>query len=180
MKLKTLLGNKKALSAVVALIMLTAITLGVSLVAYSNRNNAYVARVNGAGITKDAYNQQLASLQFFYSQSGQKIDESMLKKNVLDTLIDNQLLQNYATEKQITINQEAINASYQQRVSAYKTEQDFLAALNKMYNTDKTQYQETIRQDLLREAVQKAVNQPLDTWLRQQRSTASISIYIHI
>lgn len=179
MMLKTLLANKKVLLGIITLLLLMLIALGAGIYTYSNRNDAYVARVNGVGITKDTYNQQLASLQFFYNQSGQKINEATLKKNVLDTLIDNQLLQNYATEKQITISQEAINASYRQRASTYKSEQDFLAALKKMYNIDKTQYQETIRQDLLREAVQKAVNKPLDAWLREQHSTASISIYIN-
>lgn len=72
MKLKILFANKKVLLGIIMLLLLAPIALGADIFTYSNRNDAYVARVNGVGITKDIYNQQLASLHFFITSLAKK------------------------------------------------------------------------------------------------------------
>lgn len=178
--MKKLIKNKKFLIALASALVFVIASIVIGLFALSNKNEGYVARVDGVGIPTAAFDEQITQQQAFYKQANQTTTDSELKQTTLNTLIDNQLLENYATQNAIKISQEQVNDYYNQRVSAYKSEQELLDTLNKLYGTNKEQYLQTIRYDLLRDAVQASVKQPLTEWLTTQRQTADIKIYISI
>lgn len=135
-----------------------------------------VATVNGHDITRTVFDAELEKKIVFYQHSEQEVDTATLQKDVLDQLIDKQIVEAYAEENEIHIDDEAVNNYYNQRVSSYDNEQAFLADLRQLYGLDKPAYLENVRYELLREAVQQHVDQPLTDWLETERSNSKIII----
>lgn len=174
------LKKNKLLLLIGAVLLVVLVVAGTLYLFSSNRNQNYAARVNGVGITKLAFTDQFNQIVSFYKQSNQTVNEQAIKQSVLDDLINKQLVTEYAQKNNIVISQEQIDAYYNQRASSYKSEQEFLATLTKLYGTNKEQYKATLAYDLLSSAVQQKVRQPLESWLQQQRQSAKITVYIKL
>ena len=171
--------NRKKIVVIIAVSTVGLLFVVVSLFGiYTFRNKNLALRVNGVGVPKSLYIEQSAQLAKFYSQSNQKISDDALRDTVLSNLTDNQLISNYAKKNGITVSTQAIESYYNQRKAGYENEQAFLNKINDLYGMNKEQYIQSIRNDLLREAVQAKVNQPLTAWLSEARKNAKITIYI--
>ncbi len=177
---------KKYFIVVLFLLLVTLITLFI-LNKINNLNNKdnYVAMVNGEGITKTDYGNEINETTTFFKFNHQKIDTPALKKNVLDEMIDNTLISQYAAKHNIIVYQQELDQRYSDAVRIYNSHNNitgasdsaFITQINKMYGMDKTEYQENLRMDILKEKVQESVGEPLTKWLMDQKQSTQISIF---
>lgn len=91
-----------------------------------------VATVNGVGIKKGEYKQELDSTYRRFHQSGQLIDGSMyeqLKKEVLESLINLIVLDQYSKDFSIAVDDGAVEKHLQKAVSKYPSKRAYLKSL---------------------------------------------------
>lgn len=149
-------------------------------------NTEKVASVNNTGISKSTYQKKVAETESFYKFGKQNMDNvSSLKGDVLDALIDEQIVRNYAEKKNIAVKTSEVESRYKQVVAGYNKNNSitsggdsaFLAKIHEMYGTEKEDYVQQLAYDILRDKVQTAVKMPLAKWLDIQRKTADIKKY---
>ncbi len=142
--------------------------------------------VNGVNISKADLNKEIQEQIDFYKSRNQKIpDDKTLQTDVTNVLIDNIIVSQYAAKHKITVSTAEVNNMYAEVVGVFNSHNNitgasdsaFLTQINKMYGMDKTEYQENLRMDILKEKVQESVGEPLTKWLQEQKKTADIKIY---
>lgn len=147
-----------------------------------------IASVNGITIKRLDFEKKLEEQNNFFEYSKQKISEKTAEtaeKDVLEKMIDEKLIENYAKDHKITASQGEISFRYQRVVenfnkgNNYKADDDslFLAKIKEMYGEKKEDYLEIIRMDILKEKVQGAVKIPLANWLTKQKNVSDIQRY---
>lgn len=143
------------------------------------QNNSFepkVAVVNGDSVLKSEFDKKVTFSKNFYTYKKQDLNNySTLEKDILDKLIEDKLIKQYAKNNNISVTDKEILTLYTQKTS--KTSEDkLLQQLKDMYDMEKQDYLEVLRKDILREKVQAAVKMPLLTWLEQQKAKADIKI----
>lgn len=144
----------------------------------------FVASVNGVAIKKQDFEKKLEEKNKFFEYSKQKISEDTAGKDILEKLIDEKLIENYAKDYKITVSEAEISSRYQivienfNKTNNYDTQDDllFLAKIKEMYGIGKNDYLNSIKWDILKEKVQAEVKMPLSDWLAQQKSVSDIRI----
>ncbi len=94
----------------------------------SQAKKAYAAVVNGKAITYDAWNDAFRNaLSRYDSKLVNSLDDrtiTIIKKNILDQLIENELLYDYA-KKKVRVSSAEINAEYQKIKKSFPSEDAF-------------------------------------------------------
>ncbi len=98
----------------------------------SQAKRAYAAVVNGKAITYDAWNDAFRNaLSRYDSKLVNSLDDrtiAIIKKNILDQLIENELLYEYA-KKKVRVSSAEINAEYQKIKKSFPSEDAFKSFL---------------------------------------------------
>lgn len=168
--------NKKTLFIFIAVIAIGAILFFI----YKNSGDNHIdskgiASVNGELIEKKELNKEVERMQKFYSSSKQNIENyPSLEKDMLERLIEQRLIEQYAEKNNLKINEDEVKSYYDNAVQREKSEPNLLEKLSEMYGMGKEEYLEKIRMDILREKVQKNVGKPLSEWLTEEKSKAKI------
>ncbi len=122
----------------------------------------------------------------FYKIQNKKIpDSNIIKQNITNDLINDELISKYAAKHNITVSGSEIDNRYQLNVGVYNSHNNipdasagaFLVQIDKLYGMGKDEYIENLRMDILKEKVQESVGIPLTIWLNEIRKTASIENY---
>ena len=120
----------------------------------------YVAIVNGKKITKEKYDRELASLKNRFKASGRRLtalQELELKKNLLESLINRELLYQESQKRGITIDEAQIQKQFEAVKKHYPDDATFKKALEKAHYTESG-----IRSQLKRAiAIEKFIDQEL-------------------
>src|SRR3990167_4211367 len=148
--------NKKTMKTLHLLLLTKKVRIGLALILvlftlaiYLKLN--YVAIVNGHLIQRSSYQNKLTQTNSFYSFSKQdSFLTAPVKKDTVDRLVDEQLVEKYAKDHKITVSESEVSAQYQVIVKAYnirnniKEEDDgqFLAKIKEMYDQSKNDYLE--------------------------------------
>ncbi len=114
---------------------------------------------------------------FLESQS-QVANPEAISQDVLNLIIDEALISQYAHNNDISVTQTEIDTRYRQLIDTYgETElEDRLTELYGHRGVDN--YSEVIRADILRDKVQSALpDMSLREWLENERSEAQIDIF---
>jgi parvulin-like peptidyl-prolyl isomerase len=138
----------RLLAAMVALVMLSAVLTGCGA--------QNVATVNGQGIPLSDLQQQFANVKQQYPQMFAGADAAARQKDfakrLLDNLIDQQLVAQYAQQNGITVDETQITKQLAQLKSQFKDDKTYQDALKK-FGTTEDKLKEQIRQQLLLQAV---------------------------
>lgn len=146
------MGNIKILS------LLTLMALSIEACAASSEAtsgaaewNIVMATVDGIPIKKAAYQQELDSTYQRFHQSGQMIDGSMyeqLKSEVLESLINLILLDQYGRSQGIGVNDAQVEQVFQEAVTQYPSKRKFIKSLQEAGLTEvdiRTRLKRTLR-----------------------------------
>lgn len=143
----------------------------------------YVGSVDAVKIMRVDYQKKLDQSKTFYTYSKQDLSKlTSLSKDTLNGMINDNLIQNYASGNNITVSDTEVENRYQQVIAGFNSREKitetgdtkFLEKIKQMYGTDKNTYLAQVRMDLLKEKVQKAVGMPLVKWLEKEKQTAKI------
>jgi len=152
----------------------------------SNPGTQSIASVNNNTISKSVYQKRLAETESFYKWGDQNVKNiSSLKGDVLDKLIDEEIIKDYAEKNKITVTANEIENRYKQVVAGYNKNNSitgggdsaFLTKIKDMYGTQKEDYLQQLAYDILRDKVQTAVKMPITKWLESQKKSADIKRY---
>jgi peptidyl-prolyl cis-trans isomerase C len=100
---------------------------------------AVVAKVNGVAIKKGEYTQALQATYQHFQQAGQLIDGDMreqVKQEVLESLINLIVLDDYSQTLSIVVDEGAVEKHYQEAVSTYASKSAYHEALEEAGLTD--------------------------------------------
>lgn len=137
-----------------------------------------VARVNGTYIDADIHSERISHRQMFLENQSQVANPEAISQDVLNLIIDEALISQYAQDNDISVTQTEIDTRYRQLIDTNgETElEDRLAELYGPRGVDN--YSEVIRADILRDKVQAALpGVSLREWLENERSEAQIDIF---
>jgi hypothetical protein len=138
-------------------------------------NKRYVALVGKEGIKREDFEKEISKKKHFFNWAKQEIDLSSLEKDVIDTMIDFELVNQYAKEKNITVGEGEVIKRFNQLVQGSgEPEEKLLSKISQMYGMKKTDYLEVLKKDILKEKVQESLGMPLGNWLEEQRKKVSI------
>lgn len=164
---------KKRPKTIITLTILVSAIVG--FLAINEQVDDYVISVNGRRISHTRYTEELQQREYFFRQANQDIDNSTLRRDVIGSLIDHELIAAYAEDNEITVKNEEIEQRYQQIVLQYNNEEELLTELSKLYGSGKPEYMQIIYHDLLREKVVEHLGSPINQWLEDQKNTAVIT-----
>ena len=145
-----------------------------SRISQENSPKNYAAKVNDVEISFLQLDEATAEVLTFYAANEQTVDESTLRTNTLNNMIDQAIIAQYAQANEITVPDEDIQRVMSARIEQYGSGQKLSAEITRLYGISLERYTTNLRDDLLREKVQSSVNLPLSEWLASQRSTADI------
>lgn len=171
--------NKNNLRAYVLLILAIVLLVVLSYIVYHHSQRSQsIARVNGAYIQSDTYTERIENRQTFLEAQSQMASPDAISQDVLNLMIDEALISQYAKDNDISVTQAEIDAHYQQLVSTYG-EAELEGRLEELYGPRGiSNYNEVIRADILRDKVQASLADiSLRDWLENERSEANIDIY---
>jgi len=152
----------------------------------SVNKNVSVAQVNGVGIQKQAYEKKVQESETFFKwQKQDTAGLTTLQKDAVDALVDESLINQYATQHKISVSESEVNERYLQTVAGYNRrsniagteDTDFLAKIKEMYGIEKSDYLLTLKEDIVKERVQVDVGIPLAQWILEQKKSAKIKIF---
>jgi hypothetical protein len=167
--------HKKSVGLLIALAAILIVGLWLFLPAQDEPQPTYVAVVNQVGIPLSSFDTELQSRSSFYSQSeGSQPDAETLRRDALSSLIEQELVRQYAVNNNITVSDEEVLERYNARAEQQGSEAALLNELQRLYGTDKASYIATLRQDILREKVVAQLSEPYGDWLEAQRQSSSI------
>jgi len=98
-----------------------------------------IAVVNGTVITEEDFNRQISGIQKRYSSRGKPLADSQLsdiKKKVLESLINNELLYQESQKKNITIDEAKINEQFERIKKRFSSEEEFKKTLSDMNTSE--------------------------------------------
>jgi hypothetical protein len=154
------MNKNQTILAVVALLLIGggyfAVSSGaVDLSRYTsseNTNSEFLAMVNGEGIEKILLENRLNQIKNTYQSQGISLEElggeDQLKQGLLDEIIDQTLLIQYAKNQGITVSDERIQEEYRNILAQFPSEEDFQTELNNQGFTQQT-FQELLTQQII-------------------------------
>lgn len=157
------LGKNKILVGLGVLLIL------ISSIVYigTRRCNECVYSKDGINISNNEYSQALKVKETFYKFNNQGLDNDTIKKDTLKELVDKKKIENYARENNIKVSNDEISTLYKERIKQNKDEDELLKKVNNMYGFTKSDYQDVLRQDILKDKVQEKLGVPLAEWLNK-------------
>ncbi|MGF7186430.1 parvulin-like peptidyl-prolyl isomerase [Desulfitispora alkaliphila] len=123
-----------------------------------NQNGESAAVVNGEIIPLSQLQQQMEQVKMFYEQQGVDISDNpeeyeMLQEQILDTLIDQTLIRQEASNQDINVPQSDLDSAMERYKSQFGSEEEFGQALEMSgYTLDS--FTKTVEKDLLVEIYQ--------------------------
>lgn len=119
-----------------------------------------VATVGGEVILLKPYADRLAYLKFFSQQTQQQIPGAQeLRRQVVDKLVDESIIRQWANREGITVTRDDIDAAYQKIVQDRGSESDVRTVLSQLYNLSETEFKRLIPDLLYREKVERILLQ---------------------
>lgn len=138
-------------------------------------NKKYVAKVGKEGIKREDFEKEMAKRKNFYVWAKQDVSLSSLENDVIETMIDFELVRQYAQPKSITVSDKDVNKRFNDLVQGSgEPEEKLLNKISQMYGMNKSDYLEVLRKDILKEKVQENLGIPLGDWLNEQKMTVKI------
>lgn len=138
-------------------------------------NKKYVAKVGKEGIKREDFEKEMAKRENFYVWAKQDVSLSSLENDVIETMIDFELVRQYAQSKSITVSDQDVNRRFNDLVQGSgNSENALLNKISEMYGMDKAAYFEVLKNDILKEKVQENLGRPLSDWLEEQKGTVVI------
>lgn len=111
--------------------------------------------VNGNIIWANAYYQQLKYIEQFSAKTQQSVpNQSALKGQITDQLIETNLLAEQAVKNHITVSNKEVNDAFQQIVDQSGGTTEVTKVLNDLYGMNQTDFKKLVRQQVLKEKVQ--------------------------
>jgi peptidyl-prolyl cis-trans isomerase C len=110
------------------------------LTSCSRDSKDLVASVNGIGITREKLESSIESARAQYASIGRTIaesDEISFRSEVLENLIGNALLFEYAEENGYSVDQDSVNKELSEIEAQFESKEDFLSALENRGITEK-------------------------------------------
>lgn len=149
-----------------------------SLIVLTSKNNQSANNVKTKSITIKAsdINSEIDRSIYFYKFSNQNLKNyPSLGADAKNTVEERAIIESYAALNNIKVTQDEINKRYAQKTQV-SGEQKLLEQLAKMYSMDKNNYLDVLKQDILREKIQLAVDKPLSAWLKEQKAGLKVII----
>lgn len=122
-----------------------------------------VATVNGIVITQDVFDKEMAHVRSQFARSGRPLSESQsadIKKRILETLINRELLYQESQHKNIKIEDKELNEQFDIVKKRFPSEKEYKATLLKL-NITEAELKSEIREGL-------AIQQFVDKYLAQE------------
>lgn len=117
-----------------------------------------VAVINGSVVWANEYYQQLNYINQFTSKTQQPIaDVSALRKQIIDQLIENKLLEIQAQKYRVKVTTKDVNDAYDKIVTQSGGVSEVKKVLNEMYGMTEKEFKELVRQQVLKEKIQNEV-----------------------
>jgi hypothetical protein len=184
---KEFYGKKSTVVSVIVLIIsfFLLIVFLINLKAINVENNL-IAKVNDIGISKIVFEKQVKeSLNFLEWQKQDVNNLKLIRKDILNKLINESIINQYAVKNKIRVSENEINVRYQLVVEGYnkrnklleKGDIAFLAKLKEMYDIKKSDYLLALREDILREKIQIGIKKSFAQWVIEQRKSANIKYF---
>jgi parvulin-like peptidyl-prolyl isomerase len=133
----------------------------------------FAALVNGEPITFDAYQRQVAQVEAFFEEEGLDLESdegqerlTQARRQVLEQMIDQELIEQAAEEMGITISEEELEASIADIVVQSGGEEEFNQSLQAT-GTTYDDFRQMLLDQLLSEAVYSAVTASIDSVAEQ-------------
>jgi foldase protein PrsA len=116
------------------------------------------AVVNGSVIWAKNYYQQLAYIRQFSAKTKQPVpDPTTLRKQILDQLIENKILQIQAQKYNVKVTDNDVNDAYQKIVAQSGGSSEVTKVLTELYGMSEKDFKELVRQQVLKEKIQDSV-----------------------
>ncbi|HEY1074169.1 MAG TPA: peptidylprolyl isomerase [Patescibacteria group bacterium] len=117
-----------------------------------------VATVGGDVILLKPYSDRLAYLKFFSKQTQQALPEGdALRKQVIDKLIDEAVIRQWAEKEGISVTRDDINAAYDKIIQDRGSESDVKTVLSQLYNLNDAEFKRLIPDLLYREKIERSL-----------------------
>ena len=166
--------NKKIILLLSVIFIVVISALFVMFTNLSKNQSNQTAAPTVITIKNSELDAQVKRMETFYKFSNQDLKNyPTLQKDQLEILIENKIIENYASLHNITVSDSEVSGLYKQKI-AKNGEEALLNQLNQMYGMGKQDYLEVLRMDLLKEKVQTAVKMPLADWLKIQKENIKI------
>lgn len=115
-----------------------------------------VATVGGDVILLKPYYDRLTYLKFFAERTDQTVPEGVeLRNQVIDKLIDEAVMRNWAQKEGIVVTNEDIDSAYEKIIKDRGSESDVKTVLSQLYNLNESEFKRLIPDLLYREKIER-------------------------
>ena len=172
--------KKLILASIVSIVIL----LFVVAVIYFNRqtedsnpcdSKTGVALVNGNCVLKEAFNVNLKRAEMIANNASESAKKS--REEIIAELVDAEIIDEYAKENNITVSEFELQDKYTKAYQSLGSEEEYLKKIQELQGIGKSEVLELIRQDILKEKVQKSLGTPIENWLAEQRAKSKIELF---
>ncbi len=135
----------------------------------------HIAKVNNECILRSDYQKNLERANRIMRTSESSPSADLNNPDyVLSELVQQELIGKYAKENNISVSQGEINTRYESAYKSVGTEEQYLEKLKNLQGITKENVLELIREDILKEKVQKSLKTPLEVWLKEEVKKSQI------
>ncbi|MEX0930529.1 MAG: SurA N-terminal domain-containing protein [Candidatus Paceibacterota bacterium] len=140
-------SNKVLVGGIVVVVIIVVIAMAAWLLDIDTPmngidNSAAVATVNGEEITEQEYELQLENMRQLYESQGRELEEKD-RSQLLDSLVDRELILQYAQETNVTVSESEVDEQFNEFREQFAEEEQFDAFLE-----DRSLTQAQIREDI--------------------------------
>lgn len=172
--MKDLSFKKKFIIISVALIAI--IPLVIFILSLNRNQNTEENSLKSITVSSSDIKTEVARSKHFYTYNNQDLKNySTLEADAKNSVIEKTIIEKYAGLNNLTVTQAEINERYRQK-TAEKPEAELLNQLKQMYGISKNDYLVVLKQDILREKVQKSIDKPLSEWLNEQKLNINVIV----
>lgn len=169
------LGSKKTFVASFILLIVF-IPLIIFILSLNGNQKPGNTSLKSITVSNSDIQKEIERSKHFYIYNNQDLKNySTLESDAKNSVIENIIIQDYAELNNINVTQAEINESYKQKI-AEKSEAELLNQLKQMYGINKDDYLIVLKQDILKEKIQKSIEEPLSDWLEEQKINIKVII----
>lgn len=125
-------------------------------------------------IKKADYEKERQLWEYFQKWAKEHNEKLTGDKDILESMIDEILIQQYAQKNNISVSDKEVGERYRSAVASVGTEEQYLAKIKAIRNFDQEIVLNKMQVEILGEKVEKAVGMPLNVWLSQLKKEAKI------